>query len=156
MSTQTIAPNITMELHNTCQCAFCPKCETHLWEYLEDCVNCGESFTNLESYDCCGVCWEYNTEDLKGLVENWLKDNSSDHGFYVTGDDMGWRHLSGYNIISEDELEDSPWDIVGVNSEWTQNWEFHNNHIRVIQSHHDAMGEVYIIRPIIGMDGMFD
>lgn len=60
---------------------------------------------------------------------------------------MGWRGRSGTKAIT---FEADVVDAISVDSEWTQSWFIDpkaKGDFKATQSHHDSLGEVYMIRP---------
>ncbi|NKS56258.1 hypothetical protein GS504_01345 [Rhodococcus hoagii] len=137
---------LTLELTNTCQCEYCDDCSLVIAGGSTRCPECeGE----LAMIDCGGHCWASDTELLRELVAEWTSANPSESGrFWVDGEGMGWRQRSGFVVVDLDDVD--PWEVVGVNSEWTQTWTIEawkGGRLEVTQSHHDAMGECYTFRP---------
>jgi hypothetical protein len=94
-------------------------------------------------FDCGGDCVTADFELVEEEAAAWVDRNPSDHGYLIEGTGMGWTKASG----------ERDWDgreplyrTVGVDSAWTQHYEFDAAEIRITQSHHDAMGERYTVR----------
>lgn len=96
-----------------------------------------------QPFDCGGDCVTADFELVEEETAAWLDRNPSAHGYLIEGAGMGWTKANG----------ERDWDgreplyrAVGVNAEWTQRYEFDSAEIRIVQSHHDAMGERYTVR----------
>lgn len=150
-TTVTGIPTITVT--NTCECAYCPTCNVgHIGGAYEKCDDCD---TTIEpSSDCFGC--DDDQDYVNEQFTAWLTANSSDHGHLVTGAGMGWRGLHGTRVLAVGQLPDDVTTVIGVNSEWTQRWTIDPREggvCEAVQSHHDAMGEVYTFHPLIGCEG---
>lgn len=102
-----------------------------------------------------GILWESEREMLGELVTDWnqIRADEGDETDYavIEGRGIGWRGLSGSKVVSFEELDENPSDVIAPNtSDYSQDWMINKDgNIEVIQSHHDApTGESYTIRPL--------
>lgn len=146
----------TVKIENTCTCEYfeCPECgeETYENDYCEECEHSSVGSTNFEpnyDYNCSGLCWDLAVEDLESLWERFKAAVPTETGYYtISGKDMGWLHRSGQRIVEEDWQ--NVYELISVNSEWTQYWMFDPiaKTLVATQSHHDApTGESYTFAP---------
>ena len=131
----------------------------YLEEYYRDTIDDGyshfSSFRDFEqstaSDDAYESGYEMLREDVNNLTREWshrINDDSKDH-ILIEGSGMGWRGLSGYNIVDKETFMDDPIShIAPKTDDFNQTWiqDKDGETLRVTQSHHDAMGESYIIR----------
>lgn len=141
----------TVVVSNTCQCRYCPSCEMGFQEdpeALDGCPECPEDGQYLG--DCLG-CWEDMTGWLTEVAEEWAELNPSPVNlFLIDGSGMGWRSRSGYKVVGEDDLDDLA-RAIGPDTEWLQRWSAEirpGGEFKAVQSHHDAMGELYVVTPM--------
>lgn len=139
---------VELEVTNTCQCAWCPECNIgYTGADYEPCEECGET---IQPLGCCdGACID---EYLPEVFAEWLTKNRRGHGYFtIEGSGMGWRHLSGSKTFHIDSADaKNPMGLIGVNSQYTQTWTIRpvrGGACEASQSHHDAMGEAYTVRP---------
>ena len=93
--------------------------------------------------DCGGDCFRDDASLVADETAAWVARNPSEHGYLIKGAGMGWSKASG----SRDWDGREPLhEAIGVNSTWTQRYEFNTTEIWVVQSHHDALGEHYTVR----------
>lgn len=152
-----IAPELTtypiekFAVTNTCQCGYCPECHIGFTGGLyEPCEDCGTPIEPSPGY-CDGDCSD--AEHVTDTLTAWLAANHSEHGYLITGSNMGWRRHTGIKVIGADETPDAC-ELLSVDSEWNQEWTINpieGGKCTATQWHHDApLGESYTIRAIIG------
>ena len=148
-----VTPTVsTVTINNVCQCMHCDACGITFGEDPTGPAKCPECETgeDVTFGDCGGSCYHDALADLSEAVREWAENNPSiDNEWVLTGEGMGWRHLSGTQHI--DLTTSCLSNAIGVNSEWTQNWTVETDpggRLTATQSHHDAMGEVYTVTPL--------
>lgn len=132
---------------NTCGCGYCEDCEC-ITSYGDGECECG---AELRFHDCYGDCVEEEIDLVDSVFAAWVAANPTVLGYLITGTNMGWRHRSGIKILNADA--DKIVQEISVNSEWTQAWTIEpqtGGKCQAVQSHHDSLGELYTIKPIIG------
>jgi hypothetical protein len=93
--------------------------------------------------------WEYLTEWLTELMQ---EINPDEIEWFVTGEGLGWQRRSGHKTVQATTGEKLLQEIL-PNTECTFSIYKEEGQLRLVNSHHDAMGEVYIIRPQEGDEG---
>lgn len=144
-------------------CYYCNQCGNFYGntdvDYIDDHAVCGDRDRfdgehELDYIDC--ACNEYTEANISHTLQKWAEANPSPDDIYcIEGVNMGWRKRNGYKIIDIDY--DHPTRMMGVDSDFTQKWTFHDtlkgSEVSVFQSHHDApTGESYVIKPLSPID----
>lgn len=144
-------------------CYYCEECDQQ-FDYLDVdyigglavCPNkdYGDDEHVINYIDC--DCSDYTEQNIAHELARWTHANPSPEDLYlITGNDMGWMRRSGCKITEIDY--DHPTGMMGVDSDFTQRWEFEKDlkgsEVSIIQSHHDApTGESYTMKPLSPMD----
>lgn len=135
----------TLTITNVCQCMWCPQCCVG----TADADPCQECNSATEPFDCGGDCYTDAIDVLTDITREWAALNPAvDNEWVITGEGMGWRHVSGQTSL--DLTRHCASQAIGVNSEWTQTWTVEvtpGGEFTAVQSHHDAMGEAYKVYP---------
>lgn len=102
-----------------------------------------DSYSDLDSQ----TDWD---DMVEALSQAMAELNKEDAEWYVTGEGMGWQSRSGHKRFSAD---DGQAFLNGVlpktDCTFTISWDDdEHTAIKIVNSHHDAMGEVYICRPV--------
>lgn len=96
-----------------------------------------------QPFDCGGDCFASDAELINNEAAAWLERNPSEHGYLIEGAGMGWQKRTG---TRDWDGREPLYRAIGVDAAWTQDYTFAEHEIRVRQSHHDAMGERYVVR----------
>lgn len=134
------------EITNACQCYICIECSIgYVGHDDSPCENCDG---RIEHANHCFDCLSDDKAIITETAKAWFAANQAPDGVYIIeGTGMGWRHRSGIKAITSDADVSA---AIAVNSEWTQSWFIDprtKGEFKATQSHHDSMGEVYVIRP---------
>lgn len=150
MTATTAAPETfairDFEITNTCQCHICTDCGLGYTGHDDSpCDDCGGE---VEFSNECLDCFSDDKAIITETAQAWFAANPAPEDVYIIeGEGMGWRHRSGIKAITSDaDISDA----ISVNAMWTQAWFIDptaGGEFKATQSHHDAMGEVYTIRP---------
>jgi hypothetical protein len=105
---------------------------TLMWDPHED----------FEHPDDADLYWDDLCADLTTL----MKELNEDGEWYVEGEGLGWRRLSGHKDVDATTGREL---LLGILPETANTFQVYkrDDHLRIVNSHHDAMGEVYTIRP---------
>jgi len=147
---------MSFEFSNTCTCTMysCNDCGESFVNDADDkqnCPHCGSEDITDEGpfYDC--DCATINQNHAAELWDTWKNLNPAPYEWYIiNGESMGWQNRSGTRGIEEDQ---EPYDVIQVNSEWTQTWPEAEDYaagepLTIGLSHHDSpTGETYTITP---------
>lgn len=134
------------EITNTCQCYTCIECSLgYVGSDGSPCENCDGT---VEFSNYCFDCLSDDKAIISETAKAWFAANPApDDVYIVEGSGMGWRGRSGTKVItSEADVSDA----ISVDSDWTQSWFIDpkaKGEFKASQSHHDSLGEVYMIRP---------
>lgn len=134
------------EITNTCQCYICIECSIgYVGHDDSPCENCDGK---VERANYCFDCLSDDKAIITETAEAWFKANPSpDDVYIIEGTGMGWRGRSGTKgITSSDDVSEA----IAVDAEWTQSWFIDpkaKGEFKATQTHHDSLGEVYMIRP---------
>lgn len=101
---------------------------------------------------------EAQRESLDELVSVWSESEKTGPGFdhvVIEGSGMGWMGQSGRMAMRLDEFMENPSGAIAPDTaEFTQSWaRTKDGYLTASQSHHDAMGELYVVKPL--RDGQF-
>ena len=147
MSEVTTMWKVTLTSH--CKCYDCtnPDCyELNISDdYEPECDSC-QSPTTPANY-CDGFCYESDREFAKGLFDTWLSNNGKPNSIKVSGKNVGWRNLSGYDIVEADF--NKLFEYLILNGEWTLDITANDTEFSIRRSSHDEpTGASYIISPL--------
>lgn len=139
------------EITNTCQCYICLECSLgYTGSDGSPCENCDGT---IEHSNFCFDCTSDDKEIISETATAWFAANPAPDDLYVIeGSGMGWRGRSGTKIITATEDVS---DAIAVDAEWTQCWFIDpkaKGDFKATQSHHDSLGEVYMVRPATGSE----
>lgn len=138
-------------LTNSCQCYDCtnPDCSTLTLstEYEPECDFC-QAPTKPADY-CDGICYESEKDYLENnLFTSWLTSVGEPDYLKVSGRGVGWRNLSGYDIVKADM--DTLLEYLSINGEWSLWFTFEGAEFSLVRSSHDEpTGAYYNIEPLV-------
>jgi hypothetical protein len=100
------------------------------------------------SNECFGDCWEWQSEDVFYVIQEWQKKNGyeDDTPILITGKNMNWNHVSGWS-------EATPKTILSkltLDGDFRLTFEFdeEENIFNCIRSSHDEVGAYFEFVPI--------
>lgn len=131
------------------ECAFL---DSRAQDFLES----GIAETESEAFEMASLDHEFLGFEFEDFLESFtgiLHRISPKGRFFVTGENMGWRHLSGTAIIEAQDASRFIARAFPKTSEWTLRGHFDRKRriLTYTLSHHDApTGEFYTVRACRG------
>lgn len=131
------------------ECAFL---DSRAQDFLES----GIAEMESEAFEMASLDHEFLGFEFEDFLESFtgsLHRISPKGRFFVTGENMGWRHLSGTAIIEAQDAGSFIARAFPKTSEWTLRGHFDRKHriLTYTLSHHDApTGEFYTVRACRG------
>lgn len=131
------------------ECAFL---DSRAQDFLES----GIAETESEAFEMASLDHEFLGFEFEDFLESFtgiLHHISPKGRFFVTGENMGWRHLSGAAIIEAQDAGSFIARAFPKTSEWILRGHFDRQHriLTYTLSHHDApTGEFYAVRACRG------
>jgi len=119
------------ELSNSCECAYCPACETGTEG--AQCLDCKEVTTPLDY--CDGGCWEYKLDWLEESVEEFASVIGNPYELRIQGRNMGWTRASGYATCKASHKE--LLNALTFNGDWRLRFTFEGTTLHVTRWSHD-------------------
>ena len=144
---ETTAPTLRdFEITSAFQCYTCLECSLgYVGSDGSPCENCGGS---VERSNFCFDCFSDNRNVIAETAAAWFATNPAPEDVYmIEGTGMGWRGRAGIKTITPDG---DVTEAIAINSDWVQSWFIDprdKGDFKASQSHHDSLGEVYMIRP---------
>jgi len=144
---------ITVEkitLTSNCQCYDCTNADcstlTISEDYEPECSECGQA--TKPASNCDGICYESERDYLENEVfANWLMKVGNPTWLKVSGKNVGWRNLSGYDKVLSNF--GTLFDYLTFNGDWTLTFTCNGAEFHVRRSSHDEpTGASYIIEPL--------
>jgi hypothetical protein len=135
------------EIHSSCVCMWCPKCEmTTEPDEGYKCPECGDEMEYSEGGCWDGFCYEYAKEDFENFFNEWAKENNADY-YAIYGSNMGWLHKSGHTGRLSDF--DEVYEMLTIDSDFTLYWKLSEDKktLSVSRSSHDEYGAYFEVRP---------
>ena len=100
------------------------------------------------SNECFGDCWDWQSEDVSYVIQEWQKRNGyeDDTPILITGKNMNWNHVSGW-------AEATPSTILNkltLDGDFRLIFEYHdeNGVLDCVRSSHDEVGAYFEFVPI--------
>lgn len=129
---------IKVTLTNSCRCYDCTNAEcstlTISDNYEPECDACGHS-TKAASY-CWGTCFESDYEYLsETLFPEWSLGKREPRWMKVSGKNVGWRNLSGYDKVKGNFKV--LFDYLIFDGDWTLEFTLEGGNLTVRRSSHD-------------------
>ncbi len=136
-------------LTNSCKCYDCTNADCNTLtiseNYEPECDACGQS-TKAASH-CWGICFESDYDYLAyTLFPDWLMSKREPKWLKVSGKNVGWRNLSGYDKVKGDFK--SLFDYLTFNGDWTLTFTLEGGNLTVRRSSHDEHGASYTIEAL--------
>lgn len=137
-------------LSTDCKCYDCtnPDCSvlTISENYEPECDSC-QATTKTASY-CDGLCYEADYDYLAyTLFPDWLMSKREPKWLKVSGKNVGWRRISGYDKVKA-ELKPL-FDYLTFSGDWTLTFTVEDGNLTVRRSSHDEpTGATYTIEPL--------
>lgn len=89
--------------------------------------------------------YDYQIDNLQSVISN--KKNFTGY-WYITGENMGWRNLSGYKYLQADNAKDLIYGIVPDCDYSLTIWNDKKGYKAKLSHHDSPTGETYYIKPI--------
>lgn len=124
----------------------------------KDLLESGIAETESEAFEMASLDYdliEWEFDDFLEEFERILRRISSKGRYFVAGENMGWRHLSGTAIVEASDARSFISRAFPKTSEWTLRGQFDRKHriLTYTLSHHDApTGEFYTVRSCRAVD----
>lgn len=118
----------------------------------KDLLESGVAETESEAFDMASLDYdliEWEFDDFLEEYERILRRISSKGQYFIEGENMGWRHLSGWAIIEAADVSTFISRAFPKTSDWTLRGQFDRRRriLTYTLSHHDApTGENYTVR----------
>lgn len=118
----------------------------------KDLLESGVAETESEAFEMASLDYdliEWEFDDFLEEFERILRRISSKGRYFVAGENMGWRHLSGTAVVEASDARAFISRAFPKTSEWTLRGQFDRKHriLTYTLSHHDApTGEFYTVR----------
>ncbi|HBR67810.1 MAG TPA: hypothetical protein DEA55_00345 [Rhodospirillaceae bacterium] len=118
----------------------------------KDLLESGIAETESEAFEMASLDYDFIEWEFDDFLEEFgriLHRISSKGQYFVEGENMGWRHLSGWAIVEAEDARAFMSRAFPKTSDWTLRGQFDRKR-RVLTytlSHHDApTGELYTVR----------
>lgn len=118
----------------------------------KDLLESGVAETESEAFEMASLDYdliEWEFDDFLEEFERILRRISSKGRYFVAGENMGWRHLSGTAVVEASDARAFISRAFPKTSEWTLRGQFDRKRriLTYTLSHHDApTGEFYTVR----------
>ena len=100
------------------------------------------------SNECFGDCWDWQSEDVSYVIQEWQKRNGyeDDTPILITGKNMNWNHVSGWAEATPKTILEK----LTLNGDFRLMFEYHdeNGALDCVRSSHDEVAAYFEFQPI--------
>lgn len=136
---------LTATLNNVCTCQYCPTCDVHFYGDYAECWDCGAATPHIDY--CTSGCWDDGVETFVHLLTEWAEATGHTR-WYVTGYNLGWRHLSGHSRNSTSDPKELL-HTCGINGDYHLRYTYDEaaGTFTIVRTRHDEMGALLQVLP---------